>query len=411
MTGATRSRETPLQTVRPRRSPEVELLYECARTHVDADGAARIGARIRDGLDWERLLQLANSQGVGPLVLRTLRTTGRNGVPAAALTALEERAQAQAQHNEGLAAELAHALALLEAERIPVLVYKSLEVGLLAYQDQSLRPYGDVDLLVQESDVGRAKAALLSSPRYRPTREYASSTHINTERVRLDLHWRVAQPWDAEPATFQELRDRSTVVSLLGTPVPTLAVEDLLLVLAIELVRDARVARQRLVQLCDAAELLRSHPELDWDAVLARARRAGAQRLLLLDVWMAHVLLGAPLRAAILDEVRQDPAVRGLAAAVESGMLAAATIEPGQRRPVEHAFYLQARERLWDKLRYVRLQQFAHLATPTERDRAFVRLPSGLSFLYILIRPVRVLGQWLRVRRTRAPVAVDRERP
>jgi hypothetical protein len=231
----------------------------------------------------------------------------------------------------------------------------------------------------------------------------------------LDLHWRLAPRWDPVPASFEELWARARPVSLLGSSVPTFGPEDLLLVFSIQLVMDARSSRQRLIQLCDTVQLLHSYPEMDWDAVFRRAGAVGARRMLLLNLRLAHGLLGAPLPPRMLHEVQRGGALRRLAEQVERGL----EHRGGERRPAtpgvpaefaDHRFYLRARERLRDKVEYLRM--FAKprprlWITPTARDRAFVHLPGPLGFLYYLVRPVRVLWQWAATGRlrtqTRAP--------
>jgi hypothetical protein len=62
-------------------------------------------------------------------------------------------------------------------------------------------------------------------------------------------------------------------------------------------------------------------------------------------------------------------------------------------------FYFGIRERPVDRLRVVReltRTWIGRRITPTEQDRRFLPLPSGLSAMYYLIRPVRVARDRLR---------------
>jgi hypothetical protein len=51
-------------------------------------------------------------------------------------------------------------------------------------------------------------------------------------------------------------------------------------------------------------------------------------------------------------------------------------------------FCIKAREHLPDRVR-----SCLCLVPPTEKDRAILPLPASLSFLYYLIRPIRLVGE------------------
>jgi hypothetical protein len=65
--------------------------------------------------------------------------------------------------------------------------------------------------------------------------------------------------------------------------------------------------------ICDVAELLRAHPELDWEKIVDRAETLGCRRILWLGLFLAYDLLQAPLPMEILERVYQDPLVISLA--------------------------------------------------------------------------------------------------
>jgi hypothetical protein len=53
------------------------------------------------------------------------------------------------------------------------------------------------------------------------------------------------------------------------------------------------------------------------------------------------------------------------------------------------AFSLKTMDRILDRGRYL-----WHLATPATPDRAVVKLPSSLSLLYYLLRPIRLARRY-----------------
>ena len=52
--------------------------------------------------------------------------------------------------------------------------------------------------------------------------------------------------------------------------------------------------------LCDIAELIRKHPDLDWDKVCHTAKSMGMTRNLSVGLWLAHSLLDAPIPQDVL---------------------------------------------------------------------------------------------------------------
>jgi hypothetical protein len=167
------------------------------------------------------------------------------------------------------------------------------------------------------------------------------------------------------------------------------------------------------VQVCDTAELIRSCPDLDWDAVLRRARASGALRMLLLSVLLASELLDADVPEPVRRLSRTDPVVPELAADVGRRLFPppadAGRVLPigvGMPPKVDSWFYLRARERLRDRIGYlVRLlwTRLSLLVTPTDSDRTWIRLPQGLGLLYYVVRPARVLLQGIRTGHLKSP--------
>ena len=386
---------------------EIELLLCCARTDVGAAVASRIRALARSEIDWDRLRVVAFAQGVGPLVGRTLRQTCPDGVPERVLEEWQSRAHASARRGFLLTGHLLRLLTSFRTAGLRVIPFKGPTLAMLAYGDLALRPFADIDVLVHKRDVAQAMT-LLDALGYRPRRRHPWEAEFqDAGGTSVDLHWAIAPSYDPIPQTFDQLWARVVPVTLLGAEVATLAPDDLLLVLGIQLAKDSRELRQRLLQLCDTSELLRSHPELDWDHVFEGARAAGGERILLLDLLLVHDLLDGPVPEAVLRVAQDNRPLRALAREFEARMFQPGdhrhrrASDPGLRSEGA-ALYVRARERLRDKIRFfgLRARDRIGLAVhPTRSDREFFPLPPRLGFLYYLVRPVRVLSRWVRTGR------------
>ena len=384
---------------------EAEFIRACARNQVVTDGSAAIPSMSQEDVDWKRLLRLAARHGGIPTLYRVLSTTGSHLAPGTVLDELRNQHQAAVQHNGALTSELLSLVDFFRAEDLPVLSFKGPELAIAAYRDPTLRPFGDIDLLVKGQDVPRA-SALLESRGYRLKAEREWQLFFVTEAgVGVDLHWRLGAEWLPESGSFEDWWRRSRQVSVQGTGVTTLATEDLLLAMGILLTKDCMYRRQRLIQICDAAALLRNHSSLDWASLFERSRTTGTRRMLLFQLALAHEVLGVDLPAPVADSVRRDSSSESLARQVGARFFAEADEQWDTSHPrpgpgfAGHSFFLHLRERPADKLQYLRIVTPGLLrlaVTPTARDRALLPLPDLFRAFYYLVRPVRVLFRWLR---------------
>jgi hypothetical protein len=384
--------------------PEVELLLCCARTHIEPKTAARIRTLLEQDIDWAYLIQTAGSHGVIPLLYQSLSTTSPEAVPKAILSQLRNYFHTNAQRNLFMTGELLKLLNLFEQHEIRVIPFKGPVLAASAYGNLALRQFGDLDILVHEQDMWKAKDLLISQgyqqPRYLTDvqeEDYLlfescdySFVH-NDKRVVVELHWKFTSRRFPFNLDIERLWERLEPVSLAGTAVLNLSPEDLLLYLS---VHGCKHLWQRLLWLCDIAELLRVHPELEWKRVMEQARMLGSERMLLLSLLLAHQLLGILLPEEILQRMQAAPVVNSLAAQVQEKLLRKVD---DSLLCVPHPLQIRMRERLQEKVpQCFFFLRFAlgFAITPNEHDRALLRLPASLSFLYYLVRPLRLAGKY-----------------
>src|SRR5262245_4360724 len=238
-----------------------------------------------------------------PLLYWHLDALCPNAVPKVRLAQLRTAFHATALYNRCCTGELLTLLQLFEGHGLPALPYKGPTLAVTVYGNLALRRFGDLDLLVHQRDVARATLLLLAQGfRHQRTFDGESSFVHTTRRVTVDLHWGLPPRQFHFALDFARVWRHRQSLSLAGTTAPILAPEDLLLVLCVQAARDAwgdlshpyaqERGHGRLLQICDIATLLQSHPDMDWDRVLGDARRLGGQRMLWFGLRVAHELLG-----------------------------------------------------------------------------------------------------------------------
>src|SRR5262245_18868620 len=386
---------------------ELELVFLCARTQIDAETKRRIRTLLEDRLDWEYLLQLAFRHGVMPLLCRSLETVGADLAPQRFMKELARAFHANRFHNIFLARELIAIVEELKSRGIESLPYKGPVLALSAYQDLALRQFGDLDILIAKEQMSAAKDAL-SLRGYHAEYELepqAEKEFIDTHhdfpmmrsdgRVVVEIQWAITEWSFRIPARFDYFRQRAKPLRVLGADLLNLKPEADLIALS---VHASIHCWDRLIWVSDVAELLRSHPDLNWPEALAEARRLGTQRMVFVGLSLCRDLLGTILPENVVEMLERDAVVRALATEAGERLLRDQTREEGSRE--EMAFHYRLRERLQDKIRFLCHRRGIYLRlctdsilTPTPADRQVIRLPDSLSALYFVIRPFRLLYQ------------------
>lgn len=374
--------------------PELELLVLCASIRTDSKKEARIARLLRENFDGEYLFRVAARHGLTMLLDRRLHRAGPDVVPEDLLQRLKTYALHIKGRNLYLTSELFDVLELLASHQIPAIPLRGPILGQSLYGDPALRPFDDLDILLRRSDVMKAKDLLLDRgyrPNYQLTRtqeevflHYQCQYHFSRgDRITcLELHWELMPRFFCFSLEADRLWDRLESMSIGNVHVRGFCPEDSLLTLC---VHAAKHLWWKLIWVCDVDRLIEMHRSLDWEQVLERARKSGGTRMLRLGLFLAHDLLGTGLPAALLREVQGDSAVRSLAERVRRRLPGGTESHPGA---LEMAlFHLRARERLSDRLLYC-------YRLPTSLNAGDLEgwsLPRPFSFLYHVLRPVRLL--------------------
>jgi hypothetical protein len=388
-----------------RNCPEAQLLLACARCDGEPQTTAQIKALLQKELDWKYILEKAQHHFITPLLYKGLKSSAPGLVPETVFCQLQKYCQLHTRNNLYLTRELLELLNLFAGHGIQALPLKGPVLAALAYGDLSLRQFADLDILIQPRDLLRtlnlfyARGYQLAIPLTRmqqvAPRLSQKKDLILTNRhgnVRVELHWRLSGNHFSFPVYMDKLWQRLEPLQLGGSSVRSLPLSDLLLFLCMH---GARHGWQRLEWVCDIAQLIRRHPELDWQQLLSEARALGSERNLTLGLFLAHDLLDTELPAEVLRCIEADPIVASLAAEIEELLFSG--FESSLDISYWHDYHMRVRERLRDKLR-LRIHyygRYLRLATvPTERERELFALPAALSFFYYIVRPIRLTKKY-----------------
>jgi hypothetical protein len=349
---------------------------------------------------------MVEAHGLFPQVIQSIARVAPDPDDTRAAYVREARSFASRHAYQGLwlTRELLALLDLLDRHEVQAIPFKGPVLALQLYGDPAARYYGDLDILVPNHQFDQA-LTLLRARGYEPSPEVRRSPlqrwlrlegqcHLVRDANRVELHFALGSWGFAIPLDFDTLWSRLESARLGGRIVRTMSREDLVLYLA---AHGAKHAWERLEWILDFAQLVLTSPGLDWPCIAARARAHGEERMILLALRLATDLAGVPPPQGLAARVEADRRIRGLASDVVSKLLAT---RPFAERPwTLRLFHLRVMERLRDRARYAGHVFF----TPGPAEWAMLPLPRPLSWLYYLLRPMRVAGRGARALLQGAP--------
>lgn len=366
--------------------PEHEFLLACVRWAAGRRDGPGPDTLLTGPLDWDYVVKTARYHQIIPLLHQALGSSP--AVPEVHLGSIQQLYDDTVARTRRLTNELFRILDSARRARIAVIAFKGPVLAAEMYGTLGLRQFADLDLLIDPAESSRAEELLtMLGYRRRGTDWGYEVDFVNDERdVRVDLHRGLTPPGFPLPMAFARWWDRRATVSIEGHAVETLSVEDLLVVLCIQVARDAWQGKTRLAKICDLGRVFRCEPGVNWAKVGREAARLRVRRVVDFGVNLALRVLRMPLPPAAMPS-RHHRMVSFLVRQEEQALFDDRDNPPASR--IRGAFmHFHLRERWRDKLRpYWQTR----LVVPNRRDRDFVALPPALAWFYWVVRAVRLV--------------------
>ncbi|MEO5902694.1 MAG: nucleotidyltransferase family protein [Gemmatimonadaceae bacterium] len=377
---------------------ETELALTLSRTPLGERAKSRIEALLSGRLDWDTVFALAAQWEVEPVVFSNLRPFLEGKVEPSII----ERAALRGRESRGYA--LARTLVLVHLEKkfraagIDVLVLKGPSVGVIAYDDPSMRSFADVDFLVRRRDLEKSRDLLLEmgfERDYDPGSEWNllngdHALEFSGTRAKVELHFALLERHLRFGMKLDDVWADSTMIECVGSDLRAMSRPHLMLFLC---AHAAKHEWARLRWICDVAQLSSRMSDGEVKATVALARTLGARRLLALGLRLAHDILSEEVTRFSVGELASERETSRAMQSVEEAL----GLRPGQAglrrgrldglgpgmRPL--LFWLGVRERLADRI--VSLAWVAFVPTDTDKRRGFAGW---------LSRPVRLASRIVR---------------
>ena len=312
-------------------TPEEQTLYFLVQTWRDPQPPPDAAV-----LNWTRLVDLALLNRMQVLLDQVMTATGlHDALPPDAAQALQEGVAKYEYNARHLGHDLQQYLQFAAQIEQQVVVMKGLWLCKKIYGQDAMRPGGDIDVLMHHQDIPDALTILEEQMGYgrwwRPLLDdrYYDRHHLHQQRCNHDRsiwfepHWLLDHPYTRLTVDYDGLLARTTPGELWGEPVRELDPSDLLLSLAIHLVKHAVylpstlkrpdlarliLADGMLMYFVDVAEALRHYEgAIDWDQTIELARQSGTVAVLGAVLQVCRRFLHANVPDQVLDALAIPP--------------------------------------------------------------------------------------------------------
>ena len=335
-------------------TPEEQLAYEFAQRWRDENYQPDF-----QNVDWLRFAKILVRNRMAVLAAQVFARV-RASLPTDARKLLREQTEKYERSAAKLGDALIRYLKSAETREIRTIVLKGLWLCEKIYHIPSMRPGGDIDILVPRTDVDACLDLLAEQGvgEFWPNLlkdEYFTRHHLHQQRCTPDLniwfeiHWALDHPYTLLTIDYESIFERASPAQLLGAPIQEMAVPDLLLSLAVHIVKHAvylpslleredlariLLAEGMLMYYLDVTEALKQPQTIDWDLTIHLARDWGATDILGSVLRVCKKFFDAPIPQEVLTALPISgpwPVTRQLMARAAEQQLAAYEGRTGSR--------------------------------------------------------------------------------
>ncbi|BDZ71683.1 nucleotidyltransferase domain-containing protein [Methanobacterium petrolearium] len=373
---------------------EEELLLCCAHTVIDDVTEQRIKNLVQCSLNWDYLLNIALMHGLQSLLYWQLNRICPDEIPSEFMGILKGFLNNNAKKNLFFMQELIEVIKTLNNHNIESVPYKGPILALQAYDNISMRQFGDLDLLVKKDDVPHVKEILISKG-YRPEFDLDAAqerNYLNSQRelkflheskgISLEVHWKFSGVFLNLPSNAEEIfLDNLASLDIGGVPIPKISPENLILILSIH---NASHQWSRLAWLADISTLI-NNQKIDWSQVLKISQQLSIQKILFINLYLCQLLLNLKL-GPIISKFYDTEVIKVSDRFVNR--LFSDKLENSLIEDMQISYRL--REKKIDGIKDV----FSGIFNPSFYELNNLDLPPSLFFIYYIYRPLNLLKRY-----------------
>lgn len=373
-------------------SPEMQFLLCCARVEMVEPFRAYIEQLMMGEIAWDKLMPLAARHGMVALLHKHLVESGHSNVPSEFMKRLNiENRRLRAQHLF-LTAQTLKVSKLLSGHNIPHLHYKGVVLDQLLYGGHSLRPSGDMDILVPESQVHTVRDLLLAQGYTPKLAMHKHQEQIILQRYKdygfvhsqhnhtVEVHWKLMSDEFGGKFDYNYFNGRQQIVHVNQQPLATFALPDMYLTLACH---GALHRYECLKWLIDINEIATRYPSIDWLGIRQEAINEKLETIYLLSLNLCQNLCGSTINHGNWKDIRKQKSIKALRTEVCNII----SDNPDYRYGFDRfSFYVRAIDGFEAKVKFI----FMMLFRRSVRDMKSDELPNLLTPFYYIMRVIRL---------------------
>lgn len=295
---------------------EAQLLFLCAR---GPEYDSEIRRLCAEGIAWDAFLDLARRESAEPLLWRRLQGLGDALLPPPAADRLRRLARVTEFKMLYLEQRVLDSVKALSAVGVESVLLKGAALATRVHGGFANRPMTDFDVLVRRAEAPEALAVLLRSgwlwrSDRDPDGDYSHLHHLPAlldargMEISLELHTALFPSGHPFALLGDHLLDGAQAVAGMPTGLRVPAPEHMLLHLATHFAWSNLLRKGGWKGFRDARGIIAAFAPLDWDRVVAEARRARATTSCYWTFRLANELMDVGVPAEVLASLRPSTA-------------------------------------------------------------------------------------------------------
>jgi len=368
------------------------LITLCSNEDTSQDELEYIVSYVDSATDstLESIVEISHREGLLPIVYKKLKSLPIDN--RYLLSRLKQAYLHIVQKNMLFATQLTELTTLLEENGIDVISIKGVTLAQLAYGDITLRQFGDIDILVRESQLQRADKILRDHGYHSLYGDKILSSDICLERLidisyikqerLLELHWRLLESKHNGDIALNQPFDSTQPIDIYSTLLYTLSNEPLLIYITLH---GAKHAWSRIGWICDIDRLIRTN-DIKWQRCVDIARESKIERAFYVGLQISHHLYDTPLPSEILMTIERMKISEMTLSTIDRFDRYIIEKPPMKRREIfmyQLGLFESRREQIFFLIETI----FA--ISPADCIR--FTIPNRWRFLYIFMRPYRIV--------------------
>jgi hypothetical protein len=289
---------------------------------------------------------------------------------------------------------------LLEDNGIPALAIKGPILSQMIYGDITQRQFVDLDILISQKHIYATGSKLLElgyKSEY-PIEYLANKTLLKIAKdmpfsngnIHVEMHWRLFEEKFIQSKIGEQFNFSHDQFDMRGQNINVLNVDSLILYLCIH---GSKHFWERLEWLTDIDRLIRKYDVVDWKKIVSDARLMGIETMLHLGLALTHQLFETKLPDYIIQKIKVNRNVLLLQEKINSSFVSNEPII--DENDMISFRYIYISSKLHDNY-ITALKTYCKILFQIKYiDIYEINLPSILSPLYYVVRPFRLLRDFI----------------